>query len=91
MKPADRSAPAALQAGAADSAPAPTAKAPPLPTAEERLRMLEQVKDDAVALERRKRFFQMLDSGDPEALERWKGIVQRRQGGGQGGGERPAQ
>ena len=90
-KPADRSAPAAPQAGAADSAPAPTAKAPPLPTAEQRLRMLEQVKDDPVALERRKRFFQMLDSGDPEALERWKDIVQRRQGGGQDGGGRPAQ
>ena len=53
--------------------------------------MLEQVKDDPVALERRKRFFQMLDSGDPEALERWKDIVQRRQGGGQDGGGRPAQ
>ena len=57
--------------------------------------MLEQVKDDPTALERRKRFFQMLDNGDPEALERWKGIVERRlsgaQGGGQGGGGRPPQ
>lgn len=88
-KPADRPAPAAPQASAADSAP--TAKAPPLPNAEQRLRMLEQIKDDPVALERRKRFFQLLDSGDPEALERWRGIVERRQGGGQGGGGRPAQ
>ena len=70
---------------------APAAKAPPLPTAEQRLRMLEQVKDDPEGLARRKRFFELLDSGDAEALERWKGIVQRRQGGGQGGGERPAQ
>jgi membrane fusion protein, multidrug efflux system len=53
--------------------------------------MLEQVKDDPEGLLRRKRFFELLDSGDPGALERWKGIVQRRQGGGQGGGERPAQ
>ena len=52
--------------------------------------MLEQVKDDPEALARRKRFFQLLDSGDPEALERWKAIVQRRQSG-QGGGDRPAQ
>jgi len=83
--PADRSAPAGLVP------PAPEVKAPPLPTPEQRLRMLEQVKDDPVALERRKRFFEMLDKGDLEALERWKGMVQRRQGGGQGGGERPAQ
>ena len=79
--PADRSAPAGLVP------PAPEVKAPPLPTPEQRLRMLEQVKDDPVALERRKRFFEMLDKGDLEALERWKGMVQRRQG----GGERPAQ
>ena len=71
--------------------PAAAAKAPPLPTPEQRQRMLEQVKDDPEGLQRRKRFFELLDSGDPEALERWKGIVQRRQGGGQGGGERPAQ
>ena len=45
--------------------------------------MLEQVKDDPVALERRKRFFEKLDSGDAEALERWRGMMQKR--------ERPAQ
>ena len=77
-------------ASAAPAAPAPATKAPPLPTTEQRLRMLEQVKDDPEGLARRKRFFELLDNGDPEALERWKGIVQRRQGGGQGG-ERPAQ
>ena len=56
--------------------------------------MLEQVKDDPVALERRKRFFENLDKGEPEALDRWKSIVQRRQGNNQGnnqGGERPQQ
>ncbi|MGB4117364.1 MAG: efflux RND transporter periplasmic adaptor subunit [Polaromonas sp.] len=98
----DKSAPAkgaapAMAAPAVPAAPGiappagPVAKAPPLPTPEQRLRMLEQVKDDPEGLARRKRFFELLDSGDPEALERWKGIVQRRQGGGQGGGERPAQ
>ena len=53
------------------------------PSPEQRQRMLEQVKDDPVALERRKRFFDKLDSGDPEALERWRGMQQKR--------ERPAQ
>ena len=79
---------AALPASAAvNASPVGVAKAPPLPSPEQRLRMLEQVKDDPEGLARRKRFFELLDSGDPEALERWKGIVQRRQG----GGERPAQ
>ena len=72
-------------------APAGMAKTPSLPTPEQRLRMLEQLKDDPEGLARRKRFFELLDSGDPEALERWRIIVQRRQAGGQGGGERPAQ
>ena len=83
-KPTDRSAPAAAAAAAAvaaDSAPAPAAKAPSLPSPEQRLRMLERVKDDPVALERRKRFFELLDKGDPEALERWKGMAQRGQSG----------
>ncbi len=91
---ADKSAPAKLGSPAAIAptpAPPAAAKAPPLPTPEQRLRMLELVKDDPEGLARRKRFFELLDNGDPEALERWKGIVQRRQGGGQGGGERPAQ
>jgi multidrug efflux system membrane fusion protein len=93
----DKSAPAkvlppttAAPSNVLPAAPSGLAKAPPLPTPEQRLRMLEQVKDDPEGLARRKRFFELLDSGDPEALERWKGIVQRRQGG-QGGGERPAQ
>ena len=92
--PADNSivAKSALPASAAVNAQAvAVAKAPPLPSPEQRLRMLEQVKDDPEGLARRKRFFELLDSGDPEALERWKAMVLRRQGGGQGGGERPAQ
>jgi multidrug efflux system membrane fusion protein len=70
-------------------APAMTneAKAPPLPTPEQRLRMLDRLKDDPAALEERKHFFELLDKGDPDALERWKAMAQRRQG----GGERPAQ
>ena len=86
---------AAPAAAALPAAPTPAAKPPALPTAEQRQRMLEQVKDDPVALERRKRFFEMLDNGEPEALDRWKAMVLRRQqGGGQGGGqggERPPQ
>jgi len=79
--------PAAATSGAASLPTEPVAKAPPLPTPEQRLRMLDRVKDDPVALERRKRFFALLDKGDPEALERWKGMAQRSQS----GGERPAQ
>ena len=41
--------------------------------------MLAQVKDDPVALERRKKFFEKLDSGDAEALARWKAMAERRQ------------
>ena len=99
--PADKSAPTKLAptttpapGNALPTAPASSAKAPPLPTPEQRLRMLERLKDDPEGLARRKRFFELLDSGDPEALERWKGSVQRRQAGGQGGqggGERPSQ
>ena len=92
--PTDKSAPArqASPAPSASSVAPQTAlaKVPPLPTPEQRLRMLEQMKDDPEGLARRKRFFELLDNGDPDALERWKGLVQRRQGG-QGGGERPAQ
>ncbi|MEO6015714.1 MAG: efflux RND transporter periplasmic adaptor subunit, partial [Polaromonas sp.] len=79
---------------AVDGAPAsaPGAVAPAVvvagagPTAEQRARMLEQVKDDPVALERRKKFLEKLDSGDPDAVARWKGMAEKRQQGG-----RPAQ
>ena len=49
--------------------------------------MLEQVKDNPEALERRKRFIEKLDSGDKEALERWQSMQQRTlQGGGPASG-----
>ena len=41
--------------------------------------MLDQVKDDPVALERRKHFFEKLDSGDAGALERWRSMMQKRE------------
>ncbi len=65
------------------------AAATPLPSPEQRQRMLVQVKDDPVAFERRKKFFEKLDSGDAEALQRWQAMAERRRQG--GGGERPAQ
>lgn len=77
--------PAAVAPQAAPTVAAP-AKAPAGPTAEQRQRMLEQVKDNPEALERRKRFIEKLDSGDKEALERWQSMQQRMlQGGGPGG------
>ena len=64
------------------------------PTPEQRQRMLEQVKDNPEALERRKKFLEKLDTGDAQALERWQGMQQRmQQGGDEGGGqgrERPS-
>ncbi|AYQ29270.1 MULTISPECIES: efflux RND transporter periplasmic adaptor subunit [unclassified Polaromonas] len=77
----------------ASSAPAAAAlqpnAAPPSiagPTAEQRQRMLDQVKDDPAALERRKRFLEQIDKGDPAALARWQGMKDNRRQ-----GERPAQ
>ena len=77
---------AASKAAAPEPAPA-AALAAPLPSAQQRQRMLELLKDDPIALERRKKFFEKLDAGDAEALERWRAMAERR---GQGGGERPA-
>ena len=76
----------ASKAAAPEPAPA-AALAALLPSAQQRQRMLELVKDDPIALERRKKFFEKLDAGDAEALERWRAMAERR---GQGGGERPA-
>ncbi|TAG32558.1 MAG: efflux RND transporter periplasmic adaptor subunit [Polaromonas sp.] len=74
------------------AAPTPTPTASKGPTPEQRLRMLEQVKDNPEALERRKKFFEKLDSGDAEAIERWQNMQQRmQQGGGGPGRERPPQ
>lgn len=76
------SGPAASAAPVSGASP-PAASPSNGPSPEQRQRMLEQVKDDPVALERRKRFFEKLDSGDAEAQERWRGMMQKR--------ERPAQ
>ncbi|MEP6791262.1 MAG: efflux RND transporter periplasmic adaptor subunit [Ramlibacter sp.] len=65
-------------AAATATAPAAAAAAGPLPTAEQRTRMLDSVKDDPAQLERRKRFLEALDRGDPAALERWQQMRERR-------------
>ncbi len=49
----------------------------PLPTPEQRQRMLDAVKNDPVQLERRQRLLDALDRGDPTALERWKTVRER--------------
>lgn len=81
-------APAAAPAAATPApaaAPAPAATPAKLPTAEQRQRMLDAAKDDPEQLERRKRFLEALDRGEPAALERWQRMAER---GGAGGGER---
>lgn len=77
---------AASAPGAGASAPvagasAPVAAATEGPSPEQRKRMLDQVKDDPQALERRQRFLAALDAGDPAALERWRSMREQRQGG----------
>jgi multidrug efflux system membrane fusion protein len=71
----------AQPAASAPAAPASGAIAPP--TAEQRQRMLDSAKDDPEQLARRKAFLDKIDKGDPEALERWKRMVERRREGGQ--------
>ncbi|HWH81835.1 MAG TPA: efflux RND transporter periplasmic adaptor subunit, partial [Burkholderiaceae bacterium] len=72
--------PAAPAASAASGASAASIA---LPTPEQRQRMLDMVKDDPEQLERRKRFLEALDRGDPAALERWQQQqARRREGGG---------
>jgi multidrug efflux system membrane fusion protein len=51
------------------------------PTAEQRQRMLDSAQGDAEQLERRKRFLEAIDRGDPQALERWRTLQQRRRDG----------
>ena len=48
------------------------------PTPEQRQRMLDSAQGDPEQLERRKRFLEALDRGDPQAVERWKMMQQRR-------------
>ncbi len=49
----------------------------PLPTPEQRKRLLAAVKDDPAQLERRQRLLDGIDRGDPAALERWKSVRER--------------
>lgn len=72
-----------------NAAPAAPAAASPGPTPEQRQRMLDAVKDNPEQLERRKRFLEALDQGDPRAIERWQTMQQRRREG--GGGPRQQQ
>jgi multidrug efflux system membrane fusion protein len=69
------------------TAATPAAAAAPLPTAEQRQRMLDAVKDDPEQLARRKQFLEALDRGDPAAVERWQQMAARRREG--GGGSAP--
>ena len=85
--PSDRSARPTPTLGAADPGDGPTA--------EQRKRFLDQVKDDPEQLARRRGFLAKIDQRDPAALERWHGMMDRRgQGGlgsGQGGAAGPTQ
>ncbi|WP_447776819.1 efflux RND transporter periplasmic adaptor subunit [Variovorax boronicumulans] len=87
---AGTAAPAAAPAAATPApaaAPAPAATPAKLPTPEQRQRMLDAAKDDPEQLERRKRFLEALDRGDPAALERWQRQSERGGAGGERGGE----
>lgn len=81
--PASSAVPASSVAPASGAANA-TAPANPAagPSAEQRQRMLEQVKDDPEALARRKNLLDKIDKGDPEALQRWQRMTERRREGG---------
>lgn len=70
----------------AASAPAAAQTLSDGPSAQQRERMLALLKDDPVALERRKKFFEKLDQKDPESIARWRTMMERR-----AQGERPAQ
>lgn len=51
------------------------------PTPEQRQRILDSAQGDPEQLERRKRFIEALDRGDPQAIERWRQMQQRRREG----------
>ena len=69
-------------AGTPAPAGAPVAEGP---SAEQRQRMLAQVKDDPESLAKRQQFLEQLDKKDPAALARWRSMVEKRRQ-----GERPA-
>ena len=85
-------APAAAAPTASPAASPPVALAPAVPppasadappTAEQRKRFLDQVKDDPEALARRTGLLAAIDRGDAAALARWQQIMERRRQGGQ--------
>lgn len=78
------SAPEGQAPAAAAPAAAPAAGNATGPTPEQRKRMLESAQGDPEQLERRKKFLEALDRGDPAALERWQQMMQRRREGGGG-------
>jgi multidrug efflux system membrane fusion protein len=69
-----RAAPAPPPSASAAAPQAPAAR----PTPEQRQRLLDSAQGDPEQLERRKRFVEALDRGDPQALERWQQMQQRR-------------
>ncbi|HSV44802.1 MAG TPA: efflux RND transporter periplasmic adaptor subunit [Ramlibacter sp.] len=83
--PAEARVPAAAAPATPTAAGAAAAAGSDKPTPEQRARMLESAKDNPEQLDRRKRFLEALDRGDPQALERWQMMQRRREGGGQGG------
>jgi len=73
--------PTAMPASAG-ATPAASTAAVPLPTAEQRQRMLDAVKDDPEQLARRKQFLEALGRGDAAAIARWQQMANRRREGG---------
>ncbi len=71
-------APAAAAPAGNGNAPGAAPGSAGLPTAEQRQRMLDAVRDQPEQLARRRQFLEALDKGDPEALARWQNMQQRR-------------
>lgn len=74
-------APAAGAPATGPAAQAPAAAAFEAPTAQQRQRFLDQVKDDPEALARRKALLEQIDRGDAAAIARWQQIRERRRQG----------
>ncbi len=74
-------APSSAAPGARTGAAAVPAEPLALPTAEQRQRMLDAVKDDPEQLTRRQQFLEALDRGDPAALQRWRQLASHRREG----------
>lgn len=70
--------PAAGASATGPAAQAPAAAAFEAPTAQQRQRFLDQVKDDPEALARRKALLEQIDRGDAAAMARWQQIRERR-------------